>query len=223
MQRKMKKNLAEQEAYERIKRALIMKRFLPGQQLTEKWISENLNMSRTPIRSALKRLEQEGLIKMIPNRGAFVANPTKEEIIDAYNIRILLECYAIEQAIPHVKNKHILEMEELLEQEKKAYELRDFEMFISINDRIHRMPALISGNKILIRLVSTLITFGNCFLILKDNFYTNPIEKVKSIPEHRAILEALIDRDIEHAVLAVKRHLQTSMDVFIRDSKDSII
>lgn len=214
---------AENEAYERIKKALIMKRLLPGQQLTEEWIALNLNMSRTPIRSALKLLEREGLINIIPNRGAFVANPKKKEIQDVYNVRIVLECYAIEQAISSITHKDIQEMELLLKQEKQAYKDKDFEKFIQVNDQIHIFPAIITGNQYLINQVSSLITFGNCFLILKDTFYSKPIEDVRSIPEHKQIVEALKVRDKILARNAVKKHLESTVETFINNKTQSIL
>lgn len=218
----MTKRSAEIEAYNRIKKALIMKRLHPGQQLTEEWMGKNLNMSRTPIRSALKSLEREGLIKTIPNRGAFVANPSEKEIIDTYNVRILLECYAIEQAIPIIRDEDILKMKNLLMKEKEAYEKRDFEMFIEVNDEIHKMPAIISGNQCLLDHVLSLIAFGNCFLILRDSFYTKPIDKVKSIPEHEQIVKALERRDKFGATESLRKHLESSVDTFVANRRNSI-
>lgn len=213
---------AEQEAYLRIKKALIMKKLNPGQQLTEEWIGKNLNMSRTPIRSALKSLEKEGLINIFPHRGAFVANPSRKEIIDVFHVRILLESHAIEQAIPFINDEHINTLAALLKDEKEAYETRNFEDFIEINNKIHQLPAEVFGNQCLLDQITSLITFTNCFLILKDTFYIQPIEKVKSIPEHELIVEALKNREKSKAKKALINHLETSVETYVSTKNTSI-
>src|SRR4051812_1748290 len=97
---------AEEDAYIKIKRAIMLKRLLPGQQLTEEWIGKNLNMSRTPVRGAFKKLEKEGLVKILPRRGAFVHDPTDKEVKDVFSVRILLESFAARTAAAMISQKY---------------------------------------------------------------------------------------------------------------------
>lgn len=202
---------AEEDAYIKIKRAIMLKRLLPGQQLTEEWIGKNLNMSRTPVRGAFKKLEKEGLVKILPRRGAFVHDPTDKEVRDVFAVRILLESFAARTAAAVITQKYIDELLLLSEQEIDAYQARNFENFININNRIHRLPALATENKCLIEQVTSLVNWSDCYLILKDSFYTNPIEKVKSIPEHLRIIDALKNKDPIEAENAVRAHLETTL------------
>jgi DNA-binding GntR family transcriptional regulator len=202
---------AEEDAYLKIKRAIMLKRLQPGQQLTEEWIGKNLNMSRTPVRGAFKKLEKEGLITILPRRGAFVHNPTDKEVSDVFSVRILLESFAARTAAPNISQKYIDELLILSSREIEAYKSRNFEEFININNQIHRLPAISTGNKCLIEQVNSLVNWSDCYLILRDSFYTNPIEKVKSIPEHIRIINALQNRDPIEAENAVRTHLETTL------------
>lgn len=213
---------AETLAYNKIKRAIILKRILPGQQLTEEWIGQNLQMSRTPVRAALKMLAQEGLIKIIQNRGAFVHQPTIKEMRDVFNVKILLETNAIRMATKTISDEYIRKLRDLLEDEIKSYKKRDFEWFIEINNQIHQIPAEVTGNKCLIEHVSSLAAWVNCYLILKDPFYKNPIDQVKSIPEHKRIVDALAQRDPDEAEKALRCHLETSLHALENNNYENI-
>ncbi|TKD70845.1 GntR family transcriptional regulator [Pseudalkalibacillus hwajinpoensis] len=201
----------EELAYEKVKRAIMLRRLLPGQRVTEEWVSQEINMSRTPIRAAFKRLGNEGLLEVIPNRGAFVYNPSDQELSDVFHLRVVLEGYAAKLALPTVTDEHVHELEQLLDQEKKAYEEKDFEEFMRVNGLIHSYPATLTGNKFLLQEVETLNQWSDGYLILKDEFYTIPIEEVKSIPEHLRILNAFREKDIEEMTRAIEAHLLSTL------------
>lgn len=201
----------EELAYEKIKRAIMLKRMSPGQRVTEDWVSQELKMSRTPIRSAFKRLENEGLLEHIPHKGAFVCNPSDKELQDVFHLRVVIERYAAQSAIKLMSEPDIVFMEKLLQQEIKAYENKDFEGFLRINGLIHSFPAKISDNKFLLQEIKTLNQWSDCYLILKDEFYTTPLNEVKSIPEHEAIVNALRNGDAEKMCQAIEIHLLSTL------------
>lgn len=207
----MKKHNSEIMAYEKIKRAILLKKLLPGQRLSEEWLGNNLNMSRTPVRAALKRLQDERLVEMIPNRGAFVYQPDMEEIQDVFDVRILLESHAAKLAASKVKKEDIETLYSLLEEEKEAYKEGNFEKFIRINGEIHITPALITNNKALISQIRSLIYWSNCYILLKDPFYNRSTKTAKSIPEHEKIVEALEKNDSKVAAKEVTKHLKTTL------------
>lgn len=207
----MQKNNSETIAYEQIKKAILLKKLLPGQRLTEQWLGENLKMSRTPVRAALKKLEEERLVEMIANRGAFVYKPDMKEIKDVFDVRILLESYAAKTAANSIEKMDLEKLYLLLEEEKKAYRDKDFERFIQINSDIHLVPALVTGNKVLIQQVRSLINWSNCYIILKDPFYERSVDTAINVPEHRNIVKALEVMDGKLAEKAVKKHLQTTL------------
>jgi DNA-binding GntR family transcriptional regulator len=201
----------EELAYEKVKRAIMLRRILPGQRVTEEWVSEEIKMSRTPIRAAFKRLGNEGLLEIVPHRGAFVYNPSDKEIADVFHLRVVLESYAARLAVPIVTQENILEMEELLAEEKQAYEEKDFEEFMRVNALIHSYPARLSENKFLLQQVEMLNQWSDCYLILKDEFYTVPIEEVKSIPEHQRMVNAFRDGALNKVTEAVEAHLLSTL------------
>ncbi|WP_165998326.1 GntR family transcriptional regulator [Bacillus sp. Cs-700] len=202
----------EELAYEKVKRAIMLRRILPGQRVTEEWVSEEIKMSRTPIRAAFKKLGNEGLLEIVPHRGAFVYSPSDKEIADVFHLRVVLESYAARLAVPIVTRENILEMEELLAEEKQAYEEKDFEEFMRVNALIHSYPARLSENKFLLQQVETLNQWSDCYLILKDEFYSVPIEEVKSIPEHHRMVNAFRNGDLDKVPEAIEAHLLSTLN-----------
>ncbi|TDL31060.1 GntR family transcriptional regulator [Jeotgalibacillus sp. S-D1] len=205
------KKRTEELAYEKVKRAIMLKRLNPGQRITEDWVSQELNMSRTPIRAAFKRLESEGLIQLVPHKGAFVCNPSNKELEDVFHLRIMLEGYAAQLAINHISENDLKEFEQLLEQEIASYKSRDFEEFMHVNGLIHSFAAKIADNKFLMQQVETLNQWSDCYLILRDEFYTTELKNVKSIPEHKAIYDAYQKKDLPAVKKAIELHLLSTL------------
>ncbi|MFB4162331.1 GntR family transcriptional regulator [Alteribacillus sp. JSM 102045] len=201
----------EELAYEKVKRAIMLKRLSPGQRVTEDWVSQELQMSRTPIRTAFKRMENEGLIELVPHKGAFVCNPSDKELEDVFQLRVVLESYAAGLVVANMSEQDIDFMEKFLEQEVEAYQAKDFEAFMRVNGLIHTYPAKISGNKFLLQQIETLNQWSDCYLILKDEFYTTPLKEVKSIPEHQNVVAEFRKRDEEGVRKAIKAHLLSTL------------
>ncbi|KGX88271.1 GntR family transcriptional regulator [Pontibacillus litoralis] len=206
-----RKQTNEEKAYEKIKRAIMLKKLIPGQKITEEWLSHELNMSRTPIRAVLKRMDKDGLLDVIPNRGAFVHNPSNKEIEDVFHVRMVLEGYAARTAIKNITTEHITEMNQLLLEEKEAYQTNDFEGFLKINGLFHTYLAKITENDVLIEKIESLNQWSDCYLILKDEFYQTPIEEVKAIAEHEAIVHHLEQGNSIQLEEAVTFHLQSTL------------
>ncbi|WP_173918203.1 GntR family transcriptional regulator [Halobacillus sp. Marseille-Q1614] len=202
----------EELAFEKVKRAIMLKKLNPGQRVTEEWVSKELKMSRTPIRAAFKKLESAGLIQLVPNKGAIVYNPSDEELEDVFNLRVVLEKYAAELAVKKLTEQDIQQLEEFQEQEIEAYEKKDFEEFMRVNGFIHSFPARISGNKFLLEEIEKLNQWSDGYLILRDEFYSTPFDEVKSIPEHNAIISKFKERDTDGICQAIEDHLLSTLE-----------
>ncbi|KHE71551.1 GntR family transcriptional regulator [Halobacillus sp. BBL2006] len=198
-------------AYEQVKRAIMLKKLVGGQRVTEDWVSKELKMSRTPIRAAFKRLENEGLIQLVPNKGAIVYNPSDKELEDVFNLRVVLEKYAAELALVNMRDEDVVYMENLLKREKEAYKAKDFEAFMEVNGLIHSYPAEISGNNYLLQEIKTLNQWTDGYLILKDDFYITPFKDVKSIPEHTRVVDAFKKKDVDAMGQAIEDHLLSTL------------
>ncbi|MCP3027687.1 GntR family transcriptional regulator [Halobacillus sp. A5] len=201
----------EELAFEKVKRAIMLKKLNPGQRVTEDWVSKELQMSRTPIRAAFKRLESAGLIKLVPNKGAIVYSPSDKELEDVFNLRVVLEKYAAQLALPKIGSQDISELDELLKKEIQAYKNKDFEEFMRVNGQVHMFAAHIAGNHFLLKEIEMLNQWSDGYLILRDEFYSTPFEEVKSIPEHDRIANQFRKGNLNELCDAIEDHLLSTL------------
>ena len=127
----------EQVVYDKLKHSILHRQLAPGTQLVESTISDRLQVSRTPIRNAIKKLASEGLINVIPNRGAFVIQPSLDEITQAYEARIELECVAVRLSIARITKKDIATLKQLVNDERQAFIQKDILKFVKANENFH--------------------------------------------------------------------------------------
>lgn len=206
---------AEQKAYQYIKHKIVTKELLPSEQIVELDICEQAHLSRTPVRSAIKRLSYEGLTVIKPNRGAFVVSPSAKEVRDVFDCKKLLETEAIRLASSRITERELKEMEKLILQEPAAYEKKDFSYFLSLNQKIHMIIASASGNTFYEKYIDELITKSNVFLIFFDDFIVTSFEDAESNREHHRILEALRDHDKERCILEMTKHSDNTFETLV--------
>jgi len=203
---------SEDYIYNLIKDNIVKKKLFPNGQIVEAQLVKETGISRTPIRTALKRLSYEGLVTIIPNRGAFVSSPTAEEIRDVYECKKLLETAAIRLACQNITDEQIEALEALQRKEVEAHARKDLDQFIEMNDRFHLMIAEASGNMCYEKFIAELIAKSNVYLIFYDNFMFTPTNDSHALKDHDLILKALKARDAEGCVKAVERHNQITLD-----------
>lgn len=201
---------AEELVYTRLKEA-VYKRFIrPGSKLVETTIANQLGVSRTPVRAAIKRLEHEGYIQLIPNRGAFVVKPSAEEIKSAFAVRIHLEKMATRLAAKSITTTSIKRLRDLIEEEKQIFESLDTDRYYKMNENFHLVIAESSGNSILVEYVRDIANRTSIYSILFD-----PLQKVElnpSIIEHTHIVDGLEQGNEEKAEKAMELHLVNSLE-----------
>lgn len=204
------KKSSGQAAYELVKDAIINRKLAPGTQLIESTIAEKLGISRTPVRSALKRLCDEGLIKIVINKGAFVTQPTIEEIEQAYAMRIELELIAAKWVISNAMDDEITNLKMLVDREEYAVKNRDILEYININKEFHLVLAGASNNKFLLEYIEKIIDKINVFSILYDVFYEDKLDNFKSIKDHLQIIDCIKKKDRDMLETLIKQHLNRS-------------
>lgn len=195
--------------YHELRRQLFNKELAPGQRLPEVAIAKTLEVSRTPVREALRRLAAEGLVELLPNIGARVISPTREEIEDCFDIRTDLECLAIGRAATKISNLQLFLLEEAIEEEKEVFPTRNLEQYIEKNSKFHRIIAEASGSPILSEYVNNIIERSHAYMILFEHFFeinTNP-----SLEDHIEILKALRSRDADKCVELMRNHVAVSL------------
>src|SRR5690625_1764258 len=134
----MKKKISiHQFVYYKLKDAILTRRLAPGVQLVENTISQQLDVSRTPIRTAIKQLSDEGLAEIIPNKGAFVINPSNVEIQQAYELRKDLEVLALEKSINLFTKTDFAIMKDIVAKEKQAIFKKDLKNYLYYNKKFH--------------------------------------------------------------------------------------
>lgn len=212
MMKVKKRQTAEFRVYGQLKDALLARKIAPGTQLVEQVISLKMDVSRTPIRHALKRLEAEGLVQIIPNRGAFVVHPTKEEIISFFELRKELEFLSVKYGLPKVKKSHMSKLYEFLENEQETYKQKDLLKYVELNKQFHLFLAEVSGNKFLLRYMDEMLTQSNVYLFLFDVFYhVEPGENVR-FREHEEMVKAIEDKDQQTLLELIDLHMKHSFD-----------
>jgi DNA-binding GntR family transcriptional regulator len=204
-----KKINSEDGVYLKLKTAIRKRYIKQGSQLVEVALAQQLGVSRTPVRSAIKRLEAEGLVNSIPNRGAFVITPTQREIEETFLVRAQLEIMATRLASSHITAKQIEELRNLINLETKVFDESNLDEYYTANDNLHLKIAELSGNRVLYSYIKELLDKTRIFLILYDPFYKL---EYRPTSEHEAIVDALAAGDEELASIAVEAHINSSIN-----------
>lgn len=195
----------EELVYTKIKLSIYSRFIRPGSQLVEAAIAKKLNVSRTPVRAAIKKLEHEGYVQVIPNRGAFVIKPTAEEMKDAYSVRLLLEKQSAGLAAERIRKEDIEKLYKLIDEEKRIFDHRDTDSYYKMNDSFHFLIAEASQNKLLLEYVKDIISRTTIYVVLFDPLDTLKINP--SVEEHIAIVRALESGNKLEAEKAMEKHL----------------
>ncbi len=195
----------ENKIYTMLKNAIVNRELTPGTKLSEEALAQALNVSRTPIRSALRRLSYEMYVKILPRRGAFVNEPTPREVEDVFEMRILLEDCAVTKACRnYAKFQPVFEkIEDLIQKEKEAYEVKSIGGVLKNVYDIHIEIAKLSKNEILIKQLRELISLTNIYL----TFYSERLYDPISPKEHLDILEAIRVSDEDLARKRMRDHI----------------
>ncbi len=201
------------KAYNMIKTAILSFVLKPGEPLIEAQIAKQINISRTPIRESLKKLESEGLVNIIPKKGAFVSDITREDIEELFVLREALERTALRAALPRFGADDFLELEEILERAKKDIENGDFETSIQGDVMLHGMIIEKSGYKRLAQFLDVLKTQA-----LRIRYLGTTVKgrTQKSMKEHKAIMDAIKDKDLKLADSLLKEHIRNVRDNVLR-------
>ena len=189
------KQSMKQYVYQTLKKAILYREIAPGTQLVEQSICSKLDVSRTPVRNAIGKLEKDGLITVYPNRGAFVTFPTADEINQAFRAREEVEKIATFMAIDHFSSADIKHLRSLINKEQESYKKNDIFLYLDINKQFHMAITKKSNNKFLIEFMEKILNQMNVYFMLFDVFYETNIEESKRYLEHEAIVNAIEAKD----------------------------
>jgi len=186
-----------------LRHAILEQRLTPGTRLPEDAIGEAFGASRTIAREALGRLATEGLVELIPNRGAFVANPSLEEGRGIFVIRAALERGMVRQLSGRIDAVSVKRLREMVEAETRLAEKSDVEA-IRLAGEFHLYLASLTGNPLLQRYLVEIIS--RCSLVM--TMYGRPHSADCGAREHREIVDALVAGDFTRAGDLMERHVE---------------
>lgn len=192
-----------QAAHRALKKAILDQALQPGSKLPEDAIAQRLGVSRTLVREALVRLSEEGLVEMVPNKGALVARPTIEEARNIHVTRVALERLVVELLTKHLTPDQEKTLHEHLEAEEAARGHRETAS-TRLSFEFHTLLASMTKNDPLQRYVNELVARSSLILSL----YGRPHSAECGVSDHREILEAIKSRNTEKAVALMTRHLE---------------
>jgi len=181
-----------QVAAERLRALIIEGVLAPGARLNERELSQQLGLSRTPLREAFRLLAAEGLLLQLPNRGVQVVALSREDVRHAFEVMASLEGLAGELAAARVTDADLADLEKLQGELEKAHKRRDLPGYYRVNRAIHDRLNLIAANPVL---AQTYRTLNARLHALRFRSNLNGAKWDRAVAEHRSMLAALAARD----------------------------
>ena len=205
------------EAYEKIKRGILDLRYRPGEKLSETRLAEDLNLGRSPIRTALARLGGEGWIKVLPQSGTFVRELSPQEVADVAELRLLLEAHAAHRAAERIGPDDL----NLLRAEFEALKAKGvdghFEECLRLDDHFHTTLHRVAGNQRVAQILQNLRDQIHWIRVVNAIL---PGRVAESLKEMDRVLVALERRDGEEAAKAMRQHIGNVANSFANISDD---
>ena len=199
--------------FDTLRQAILRGEFKPGERLMEIQLANKLGVSRTPIREAIRKLELEGLVLMIPRKGAEVAKISEKSLRDVLEVRRSLEELAIDLACQRITEEELDELNKAEVDFKAAIGNGDAMQIAQTDEQFHEIIYNSTKNQKLVQILNN----------LREQMYRYRLEYVKDeanykrlIAEHRVIYEAIRDRDRQTGAEAIKNHIDNQEKAVIR-------
>lgn len=200
----------------RLENDILNGRYRAGESLIEAKLCDEMGVSRTPVREALRQLELEGLVQAIPNKGVVVNGVSPQDIEDIYTIRMLIEGLAARWAAEKITPSELEELKEILELE---------EFYTNKNDVVHLLKCDSAFHDIIFRaskskpLMQTLSSFHHHVQRARNASFESPGRAKKTLEEHRAILRAIEEGAAERAEKLTIEHVRNASVNLIKQKK----
>jgi DNA-binding GntR family transcriptional regulator len=208
-------SLLRLQTYQAIREGILSERYRTGVPLSEQRLATELQVSRTPVREAIKQLEHEGLVSVVPVRGIFVREVTARDVVEIFQIREALECFALRVSGSNIPNEKLRALDGLFEQYESAREISpaDKDRLFEADTMLHSMMVEATGNE---RMIQVLEAMRTQILRVRSLSWSTPARVVKASCEHRRIIQALLRGDGAEAETALHDHLRCGRDHLLR-------
>lgn len=197
----------------RLRQMLVENRIAAGAKLNERELCEVLNVSRTPLREAIKMLAAEGLVELVPNRGAVALALGEADVIHTFEVMSGLEALSGELAAQRVTDGELAEIRALHYEMLAAYTRRDLPAYYQVNMRIHYAINAAAKNPVL---TSTYNQVNARLQALRFRSNQDEAKWKRAVKEHETMIEALAARDAAALRAVLLAHLNNKLDVVLQ-------
>lgn len=187
-----------------MREAILSGRLKPGERLMEVQLAEEMGVSRTPVREAIRKLELEGLVVMVPRKGAYVAGLTLKDVAEVFEIRSSLEGLAAALAAERITDEEVIILDKILDDISTAGEKGDIKTVIKKDMEFHQVLFSASRNDRLAQMINNLKEQIDRF---RTQSFSNPIRTKSVLSEHEHILNAIKQGDVENSERLAKEHI----------------
>ena len=200
------------KVFQKLREDILSGVYQDGDELREAAIGEEMGVSRTPVREALRQLELEGLVTIVPNKGAYVTGITPQDVHDIYKIRSLLEGLCARWATEHITGRQIEELEEIIllsEFHLRKKSAEQAEQVSELDGKFHKVLYEASNSRILEHVLSDFHKYVQMARMMSVGAKDRA---ERSIEEHRDILKAIKDKDPDKAEWLANQHIMKVME-----------
>ncbi|MGE5550394.1 MAG: GntR family transcriptional regulator [Bacteroidota bacterium] len=193
--------------FEALREAIVKGVLKPGERMMEIQLAEEMGVSRTPVREAIRKLELEGLVAMVPRKGAYVASLSMKDIIEVFEIRGALEGLAAELAAERITEEELEELERYLVRITESIETEDLTLMVEVDTDFHSQLYRASRNERLSQIINNLREQIQRF---RKTSLSVPGRMRRALEEHKKIVEALSSRDGSLARRLAEEHIENA-------------
>ncbi|MEW6623738.1 MAG: GntR family transcriptional regulator [Bacillota bacterium] len=203
--------------FEALKDAIVKGQLKPGERLMEQQIAEELGVSRTPVREAIRKLELEGFIIMIPRRGAYVSDVSLKDVAQVFEVRAAMESLAAGLAAQRITDEQMEDLERKFVEAKAALENSDLEMAIRFDSEFHEIIYQASRNDRLVQILSNLREQIHRY---RSASLAHPGRLKDTMEEHKNLLDAIYQRNVGLAEKLAKEHIENAENIILEGLKE---
>jgi len=210
---KLDNNKPQREiVFETLREAIIQGRLEPSERLMEIQLAEEMGVSRTPVREAIRKLELEGFVVMVPRKGAYVAGISVKDIVDVFEVRAALEGLAAGLAAERATTEELEEMERAVLQIYEVSSGTNLNTLVERDTNFHELIYKASRNQ---RLVQIVIHLKEQIQRFRTTSLALPGRGRHAVEEHKNIIEAISSRNVELAGNLAREHIETAEQLFL--------
>jgi DNA-binding GntR family transcriptional regulator len=204
-------------AQQSIKEAILSKRLEPGRTYTERALAQELGISKTPVREALAQLRVEGLVRIIPQKGAMVFTLSAKEVVEICELRQTLECAALKHAFERNRAALVDGLTAVTERMRAARERGDVRDYLSADTAFHQVFFATCGNGLLWDVYNL---YNGKIAALRTHLSGKPQHTEKSFEEHLLMVDALARGEIRSAERILDRHIDRTRTSYSSEIED---